>query len=346
MEIVFFILFFCSQSFAQNICERIFQSSEHSEHVISEAESRVLARAKTPDKDFGNKIMVEFDRQHQTAIYYPRGTKRIHRQSVARMLVLHSLGAMSSRALSMRQALRVLTDFDGAKGSMAKMMREQFADIRLSAEAVDFIGSGDGPSLDGFPSIKEAADWLASLLIEMKRQSPDIPIFILAKSGTPAIASETNIRHPGLIAGLIFDSATEPGNFQQLKAGSDRVLKIATEDETLIPNIPVLDWSDRILSEVHWAPEHFTIPTLNMIGGKDREMTAKEIADYQQLAQTNPLFRHIFFPDSGHGVLGGNDLEFTPQVPPPGPTKKELALPAWQTVFRFIQEVLDQQPKK
>jgi pimeloyl-ACP methyl ester carboxylesterase len=229
----------------------------------------------------------------------------------------------------MTQILRSLAEPLPSSSSTVKALRRDPNYLQISAESIDQIGCGEGPALPEFADASRGVEWLASYIRDMKRETPDLPVVVLTRSSSAAMAVETAKKHPELVDALVLMSPSHPGD----PAVFDGGLKVVMEELRLglfEANMPNLLWIAEILKQLRWDASTFNRPTYIMTGGKDLEVSALEREHYSLYATTNPNVAYRDFSEAGHNILDTNKKE-----------TKDTALAAYADVLAFVNKVVN-----
>ena len=186
----------------------------------------------------------------------------------------------------MRSALKMLTTQSvGKSGDSLKKIQAISHYQPFAAEVFDLPGHQLGAPLAGFQTLDQTARYIGEYLSEMRKETPDLPLIIFARSGSGPILSRTNQLFPGLIAGLIFMSPPFPGDPVILEAAIRATYEATKVDGN--PVIPELSaWSRNNKLSISWKDYCFEgAPTLILTGAIDLEMTAPEREWYRRLAE-------------------------------------------------------------
>jgi hypothetical protein len=281
-----------------------------------------------PDLTHGLTIAAEVDEKYQTIRLFDRKAGRILKGAKARCLLLHGSGSTRSRSFAMRGILRHFSEPSFGENGTINNLRKYKNSIPMACEAIDMPGHGVGPDLKGFQNIDYDVDWLASYLYDMKRQTPDLPLFVLTRSSQLALTSLVNQKYPGLLSWIIGMSPTWPGEADILKAGFDTLYKIKEKEKFEI-NLEGLLWVEKILLNTHWDKTSFgNKDVLLMTGGLDDQVVEYERKKYIELAQKNKKIRYQEFPKASHDILN-TSKEF-----------REVGLDAYRYIFDFIHDVM------
>lgn len=284
--------------------------------------------------EFNKIIETEVDEVFQTRRMYSKVAGRIPPNAKARVLLLHGNGAEHSRVETMRRILRML----GESGNPDKLKTQQTVRdmpeyMELAAEAIDLPVHGFGPALENHMEVEQSVEWLANYVREMRKQTPDLPIIILTRSSSAALAVEVQKKYPELVDAMILMSPTLP-------------VDVATMDKTVLElrakaiernfriNEPGLAWINQILTKTRWDNSTFKVPTMILRGKADPSVQPYEQAAFQDFAaapESNVKFVEVEGAD--HDVL--NILR----------SYKPYGLNAYQELYRFLKTRLPADPE-
>lgn len=283
-------------------------------------------------KNLYPQIVAEVVPELETVRYYQRPEKAVQNPQV-QVLLLHGFGADYSRGLSMAMTIRMLSESAvGSKSDTVKALRGDENYIPIHAEAIDLPGVGGGPQIDKLDSLNVTVDWLAAYIRQMKARQPGIPVYVLARSGSPFLVTEVARRYPDHIKGIIPLSALRPGDPDALSNSYAALLdEAANPQKPFEVNKPVMDRVIKLLGQVSWTPEYFAgIKALFLTGSADRQVTQAEREFYLYLSSYSP---NILF----YNVVGAehNALDSTNNAP----AGKEEGRKAYRMLFKFINDI-------
>ncbi|MCB0390477.1 MAG: hypothetical protein KDD58_04260 [Bdellovibrionales bacterium] len=233
----------------------------------------------------------------------------------ARLLLLHGLSTNISDSSTLRGPLInfVRTQFrERSKNKTKKepvinVLLENQDYIRFGAEAIDLPFHGYGPNNKKYWQTKQAAIWLGNYIINMKKEAPELPIFIISRSTSSVLASlslqNEEIRQS--ISGLIFVSPSWPNEPEIIQYGVSDLMSIASQKNGLFLNDIGMAWAINLLHSESWNQFNFyNIPTLILIGKDDPQVHESERLHFQNLASQHSNIHFKEIEDGKHDLLG------------------------------------------
>lgn len=246
-----------------------------------------------------------------TRIFSEHG--RIIEGSRFRMAAFHGAAAKYSRAEAMTKVIRYFGDpvTSLGKKSKSKKIRALESFIRGSVEAIDQIAHGVGPQSSHYMSLEKSTKYMIEYLSSLKAETPDLPLFVFARSTSGVLMEEVNRIAPELIDGFIIMSSPVPVN-PWVKRARKELLRMDREDPSFTLNPEGLEWAEKIMHHATWTPESIfgKKPTLIMTGSRDNEMSPQERAFYRIAARRDNI-EYINVKNAPHDLLRTNSPEFT-----------------------------------
>ncbi len=228
------------------------------------------------------------------------------------LIMLHGCGVDVSQSSTMRKWIRLFGEKETSKKNMMWTQHrilhyENYT--RLAVEAIDLPGHGVGPSLDGFQTLDQVADWLGTYLQRKKAEAPDKPLFVMTRSSSAIFPAAVNRTYPGLIDGMVFVSPSLPGDpeisAQEIAAARENVRRGiygAVHEEGIV-------WIEKMLNQADWghAEDFLGVPTLILTADNDIEVVEKAREHFRALAARLPNVQYHQFDSAAHDFLSFED---------------------------------------
>lgn len=228
------------------------------------------------------------------------------------LILLHGCGVDASQSSTMRKWIRLFGEKQTSRKNMMWTQNRilQYANYtRLAVEAIDLPGHGVGPSLDGFQTLDQVADWLGTYLQRKKAEAPDKPLFVMTRSSSAILPVAVNRQYPELIDGMVFVSPSLPGDpeisAQEIAAARENVRRgiySAVNEEGM-------RWIEQMLNQAEWghAEDFCGVPTLILTADNDIEVVEKAREHFQAMAERLPNVGYYQFHAEAHDFLSFED---------------------------------------
>ncbi len=278
--------------------------------------------------DEAKNIRAEVVSGFETLRIFP-ASGRTHEGVQVRVLLLHGVGMSYSSSSSWHSVINVLGATElGKSGSTINFVRSDPDFVQLGAEAIDLMRHGVGPKLvPQFFGLGSVIDWIADYLTMMKRETPNLPVVVVARSASPRFIAEVNRRYPGLIDGVVLVSPVVPGGRSRDRLQLEGTLNEAkSSGSSSSLNWNAIEWFFRITRKLDWnTPNYFgATPVLVLSGSRDTQVTDDDRRDLVNLANTIPNFEYHELEGAGHNVFATSHK---------APGKK-----AYQLLYQFINQ--------
>lgn len=304
-----------------NNCRSLFEPvSTHQEIKQTRSELTALQKVEAINQDrydqaFDGKIRADYIPEFDTIRQYSV-SGRIPHDAKVRVLVTHGSGAIYSHSDAMRQVIRWLGEEKGmAKpSSNISKIREYENFTKVALEAIDLPFHGKGSRAENLRDKDEVSRYLERYLIQMKAETPHLPIVVFGRSSSPSLFIEILTRNPSLIDAVIFMSPVVPLNRQIVIDGTRKALEMAEKGEFAV--YPEgLAWIDNILLNTRWDENSLNgKPALFLTGRDDWEVVDIERNYMTKMAETHSNVRHIDIPGAGHDVFRQTKVNTDKQV--------------------------------
>lgn len=329
---ILFLTIFALLPSGQTLAAEILCHKLLSANSLDQARNELVVKFNANPVYQGNpypQLMAETAPELGTVRYLLKPELRIENPT-AQVLCLHGFGADYSIGMSMAMIIRMLAESpDISKSKSVKAFRRMPSYRPLHAEAIDLPGSGGGPSLDRFPTLDATVEWLARYIEDMKARQNGLPVYILARSGSPFLATAVANKYPALINGIIAMSALRPGDKDAFDSSLSALrVEAANPRKPFVPNEPVLAWLKEMMMTVVWSPEYFQkLNVFFLTGSADAQVSQAERNFYGNLAQTLSNVTFYDSPEAQHNVMDTSNNS---------PAGKEEGQAVFQRVFEFI----------
>lgn len=188
---------------------------------------------------FSETIRAELDPEFSTVrIISPNG--RVPKGSQGRVVLLHGMGAETSRHSAWLQTVATLGDRRNQLRGTAAQIQGMPGFRPLAPEALDLPRHGFGPR-NGFESADDVAHWLGKYLNALKAATPELPLIVVARSASPLFVTALNRLKPGLIDAMVLMSPSPvPGDPKVLKRSEEQARADLSRQGKVIT--PELGW--------------------------------------------------------------------------------------------------------
>jgi hypothetical protein len=272
------------------------QTSESREKFIRSIVDKLEAEPNVYEK-----LVVE-DLSHQKnqpfkSIRVRSSRGRVIPGSEARVLALHGHGASYSHVGAVKNIVSDLNLRPGTKQRLLPYLtspeRSHFYKyLPVSAEAINLPGTIGAPDVSLLETIDNLLNWLTPYVLEMKEETPDLPIFIFGRSGSGVLAealqSHINEHYGRVIHGSILSSPMYPGD-QELLAVNRKLTDKLGRQRGEKYNPAIMDWCFRFHNDRNWNTVDFSKQKLIIfVGDDDTEVLQEEKYRFNILAQRYP----------------------------------------------------------
>ncbi|MCB0357184.1 MAG: hypothetical protein KDD40_09260 [Bdellovibrionales bacterium] len=299
---------------------------------------------------FKDEIQGEIDVQFQTLRLFhkegriPESSNHPYRYELdARALLLHGMSTHGSNAATFRGPIvnfvrtlpRERSKNKTKKEPVLNILLEDENYLRLAAEAIDLPFHGQGPQQNEFWDLGYSAEWLARYILQMKRQTPDLPLFIVTRSTSAILASLSllNLQARAAINGLVLISPTWPGDEEILVHGYQDLMTQATAKRGLFINDVGMNWALTLMRHSSWVDfNFFDIPTLILIGNEDTQIHPREKLLLMNLASENRNVEYEEILDGKHDLLG---------IQNPNNKDRRASINTYRAIYKFMNKHLN-----
>ncbi|MFK8138969.1 MAG: alpha/beta hydrolase family protein [Bdellovibrionales bacterium] len=265
------------------------------------------------------KIEADWLPKWQTVRIYSSGG-RIPADAKIRVIGFGGHGAIYS---TMEALINVLRYFGQSSikikgGSTLKKIRNMGSFKQVAFETFDFIGHGMGPlsknfvDKNGRVDVDKVYEYMYSLLIHLKNETPDLPFVAYAKSSGGNLVAHLDKRYPNLFDGVV-STGMPVGKESWISSiyNQSRYFEKRYKDQPNHPdhirlNKEGMDFSEKLLLATPWSQGSYfnsKTPWLILTGNKDREIRNEERQYYTYLSQSNKYVEYYDLPFAGHDVV-------------------------------------------